>query len=62
MTPGQLSWNLAMIRLRAVRRRIDREGLTRPVGDAFTETLAALSAAAVELNMERHATVAEVRG
>lgn len=62
MSAGHVDWFLAITRTNGVRRRIEREGLTRDVADALQETLADLAKAAVTIDQERLATVAAIRG
>lgn len=62
MGGGHVDWFLAITSLNAVRRRIEREGMTREVAEALSETLADLSRAAVAIDVERLQTVAAIRG
>lgn len=53
MTSAHVDWFLALTRLNAVRRRVEREGMTDHVAQAFTETIADLTKAAAALDVER---------
>lgn len=61
MSAGHVDWFLAITRLNAVRRRVEREGFTRHVGDALAQTLADLTRAAVTIDAERTAAVVDIR-
>lgn len=63
MTSAHVDWFLGITRLNAVRRRIEREGMTDQVAQALTETIADLTRAAVAIDGERTAAfVAEAAG
>lgn len=54
---GHGAWFLALVGLNAVRRRIEREGLTVPVAEALAERIAELTKAAHSIDRERTTTV-----
>lgn len=55
MTDGQVAWHLAMAALSGVRRRVEREGLTRDASMAFIERFGDLADALCQCNAEREA-------
>lgn len=55
-TSGTVAWYLAITRLNAVRRRVEREGLTAQSRDAFVEGIADLTNGLVEILRERGVT------
>lgn len=62
-TSGHLSWQLGIVRLCSIRRRVESEGLTLDVAMAMQETFAELATAAVTLDVERiQAFAATVQG
>lgn len=53
LTDGQVAWHLAMTALGGVRRRVEREGISRDAAAAFCERVNELAAAFALVAAER---------